>query len=201
MNNFDELNILSFETYFGEMGISKEKKKRRVRLADILLDAFFMAFLIAEEMRRKLEPLSAIELKMWETLRQYIADALPYEADAYISGQILDVAESVSHTTVEHIDTPRYTSYERAWQAAADESNAIWNYGDFQDAVKSGKTKKTWHTILDGRERPAHRDVDGTTIPITEYFLVWDELMRFPLDSQMATAKNLANCRCWVTYS
>ena len=79
---------------------------------------------------------------------------------------------------------------------------SVENYNDFSEAVKSGKTKKTWHTILDGRERESHRLVDGETIPIDQYFLVGSSYMRFPRDDSLgADAKEIIHCRCHLSFS
>lgn len=37
-------------------------------------------------------------------------------------------------------------------------------------AVKAGATRKTWNTIIDGKERESHDWLDGTSRGIDEYF-------------------------------
>lgn len=40
----DELNVISYDKYFGEMDISEEEKEKRKQLAKELEDAFFIMF-------------------------------------------------------------------------------------------------------------------------------------------------------------
>jgi hypothetical protein len=62
--------------------------------------------------------------------------------------------------------------------------------------------EKTWVTILDGKERPAHHDAHGQKRPLEQPFLVGGEFLMFPKDrSRGASAGNIINCRCLVIYS
>ena len=84
---------------------------------------------------------------------------------------------------------------------AATESNAINCYGERVDAHNAGMRLKKWNTIIDGREREWHEEVNGTTLPLNEPFVVNGELLMQPLDTSMgASADNIANCRCWLTF-
>lgn len=61
--------------------------------------------------------------------------------------------------------------------------------------------KKTWVTILDGKERKWHGDVFGASIFINDLFDVADESLSHPGDmTHGATAKNICNCRCSCIY-
>ncbi|WP_234393731.1 phage head morphogenesis protein, partial [Fangia hongkongensis] len=61
--------------------------------------------------------------------------------------------------------------------------------------------RKTWVTILDGRERAWHGDVFGQTVQSGELFIVKDQLLSRPGDiSHGATADNVCNCRCSAIY-
>ena len=56
---------------------------------------------------------------------------------------------------------------------------------------------KTWG-ISGHNTRPAHIDVDGTTIGQTQLFRVGEEFMEFPRDNKHgASASNIINCRCF----
>lgn len=69
-----------------------------------------------------------------------------------------------------------------AWADAA-EANGV----DLEELVK------TWITTLDGRERPAHHDMHGTTIPFAEPFMVE---VNGALVPEQTPGENEYNCRC-----
>lgn len=61
---------------------------------------------------------------------------------------------------------------------------------------------KTWNSLMDGRERPAHHEAHGQTRRVEESFEVGGEELRFPGDaSRGASLGNLINCRCFCTYA
>lgn len=93
-------------------------------------------------------------------------------------------------------------SDDRAMLIAENESNALYNYDDLQQAILMGYTKKTWNTILDRHTRNTHRNEDGTTIPIDKAFTVGNSEMMYPKDLSLgASAEETVNCRCSITYS
>ena len=57
------------------------------------------------------------------------------------------------------------------------------------------KATKTWSTSLDERTRPAHARADGQTVPLTGFYIVDGEMLRFPRSPE-GSAKNIINCRC-----
>ena len=89
---------------------------------------------------------------------------------------------------------------DRATLIAENETSSIFNCDDDEQAISNGCTKKTWHTIRDRKTRDWHKDVDGETIDIDDYFEVDGEFMAYPHDIN-ASDKNVANCRCSVSYS
>lgn len=204
LENIDEISRLSFDTYYGEMDISKDQINRRKRIAERFLDAFLLIF--AYYKRIKNQPFVSSELPAF--IKAELIKALPYEYkqsgtvdDPDILTHISLVAASVANSIMRYGEG-WYTDYENAWELAAQEGNSIENRVDYTEAVKSGKTKKTWHTILDGRERETHRIIDGTTIPINDYFNVGSSIMQFPRDDSMgAGAEEISHCRCHVSYS
>jgi len=67
---------------------------------------------------------------------------------------------------------------------------------------RESKVKKTWWTVGDERVRTAHVKVHGQTVPTNEPFIVMDQSLMFPRDTNLgATAENVINCRCKVTYN
>lgn len=55
--------------------------------------------------------------------------------------------------------------------------------------------KKTWRANLDGRTRQAHRDLDGVTIPVSEYF-TWDYIKAERPGDPECPPEFICNCRC-----
>lgn len=49
-------------------------------------------------------------------------------------------------------------------------SHRSYGAGAHATAVKAGATKKTWNTIIDGKERESHDWLNGTVRGIDEYF-------------------------------
>ena len=99
-------------------------------------------------------------------------------------------------------DSDYWLSFKRAEDIAKSESNTFLNYTDYLDAKNSGKTKKTWLTMLDDKVRETHSEVEGQTIGIDESFTVGDSLMKFPHDlSESPNPREIIGCRCSVEYS
>ena len=199
---FDELNSLSrstYEDFFGEMGIPKDAKTDRVLVAMALEDGFLdvLSWIQVKKDRGELFLLGSIPL--FE--QAFLAAALTRVDDRDIRETAKGFAEDVALSTYNHQDEPYYLSADRAINMAATESNAINCYGELVDARMSGKKYKKWNTIIDGREREWHEEVNGTTLPLDEPFVVNGELLMQPLDTSMgASADNIANCRCWLTF-
>lgn len=241
IQNFDKLNVLSYDTYFGEMGLSNKKTKDRLRLADHIEDA--MLFLYALMMFT--DDINYVKNAFYAELINGIEDA-----DAYVISLVSEMSDKIVETTFKHrndfsgkntdsnspvygtertyshssdvekvtvkpeektdlSDTSKtsgkkenyFLSVERAKRVSADLSNTIRNHVDNVEAIVTGKTLKTWHTILDGRERETHFDADGQTIPIEQPFSVGDSLMMFPKDRSLGASDNeIVNCRCTCTY-
>lgn len=68
-------------------------------------------------------------------------------------------------------------------------------------SVKATKIKmeKEWSATLDERTREAHKQIDGTRIPMEQAFSVGGEPMMRPGDPS-GKAKNVINCRCVLLY-
>ena len=199
---FDELNSLSrdtYEEYFGEMGIPKDAKTDRVLMAMALEDGFLDVLGWIQYKKDRGEQFFVDSIPMWE--KAFLVAALTRIDDENIRQTAREFAEDVALSTYNNQDTPYFLSGERAINMAATESNAINGYGEFAEARMLGKTRKKWNTIIDGREREWHEEVNGTTIPLEEPFAVGAELLMYPLDTSLgAGADNIANCRCWLTF-
>lgn len=97
----------------------------------------------------------------------------------------------------------------RARMIVRTESNRAMNYGQQQGESKSRhEVTKTWIAANDHRTRHSHRVVDDETIDFNKYFhvpimvkgvQVGEDLMEGPGDIH-ATAGNVINCRCRLTF-
>ena len=204
----DELNNLAipYEIYFGEMGLSKKDIERRIKLAEMLDDVFIMLFtLIKAEMiaNRLLD----VDYLIGYAERHY-RDVLDYfgidyiELYPWLNIHIKQVAEEVIKQNQKNPDDKWNVSDDRAKVIAENEANTVIGYTDFQDAVSSGKTRKTWNTMLDNKVRHTHEVNESLTIPIMDRFHVGAYEMYQPKDSSCgAGMEEIAGCRCWCTYS
>jgi hypothetical protein len=65
-----------------------------------------------------------------------------------------------------------------------------------------GQPTKVWESVGDDRVRDAHLEADGQEVPISEPFIVDGESLMFPGDPSLgASAGNIINCRCSVSYN
>lgn len=207
INDYDELNEVvgmkrseDYSDYFDVMEISDEEKEKRIDLAEKLGDNFLLvlAFLFTMQQYREIE---------WETIRIRFENAYKnaidnvIETDEYMESYILNFSHNAIESTQSHVDDPYYYSMDRSRLMAENESNMAWNYSDYREAVRSGKTRKRWVDIRDRKERESHRKVGGTIKPIGEPFTVGGYYMDFPKDdSYGADASQIANCRCSIIY-
>lgn len=113
---------------------------------------------------------------------------------------IADIAQSIVNTTFSEMGTERALSEDRAFDIAVNESNTIIGNDEYEQAIKSGKTKKQWITEKDSKVRDTHAMVDDTVVPIQEYFSVGDCVMLYPHDGINGAPEEIVNCRCHVRY-
>lgn len=197
---FDELHQL--QRFFSTMELSEAEKKERCDFAFLFYDAIWYTFALFK-VDQKLNTEGSYGEKFDEnlfrnSLRNRISDVIkdsPCEPE-YIDRLVDDITE----TTKRHLDDPYYFSKDRAVVIAQNEANSIFNYGDYDRAVKEGKQWKTWITENDNLVRLEHEEVDMMRIPINEYFHVGEDTMLFPHDYLNGSPSNLINCRCICTY-
>lgn len=208
--SFDELNVLykekgversePIDEYFTVMDISDRDRKRREETAEeleeVMLMALMMLFYMAQEGSYDY---GAVQDMMFERYTAIVAGMTL--TDSFQNTHIQNMVTSVISTTMSDPEDMWNFSYDRARLIAENESNSIWEDSDFAEAVLSGKTMKTWHTILDKYTRDTHRSMASKTIPIMEPFEVGDYLMMYPKDESLgAGMEEIANCRCTVSY-
>lgn len=211
-----KLRSLPYETYFGEMDLTKEQKEERIALAKNLEDVmtFFFYLVLIQSEFAYMGAISALEAKDAFRERMLNTVAQHMELNDEIRRQIENMVEETTRVTIEHLvilqtiigrgETNEaeeyYLSDDRARFIAEEESNTLFNILDFYRAKELGYTMKTWVTMRDSRVRHSHRQVDGETIPIDSYFLVGNSLLLYPR-SPCESLKEVVNCRCSIKYS
>lgn len=206
------------DEYFDPMRISEQKKEKRRNLAydleevvsGLLVDSFYakqygatLSFDELNQLSQKKVRSSSREDPVVRAREEYIdvvEDYFPVDED--VMGHIDEVLIGALLVQSRHRDEPWYYSADRARAIAENDSNALWDYDELQEALEEGFRYKTWLTIMDGRERASHAEVNELTIPIDEPFELQGGYMMYPHDDSMGVSDDeLANCRCSVEYS
>lgn len=212
--SFDELNKLyarekvgqlrsmPFNQYFGEMELSEEQIKRRIQTAKDVKEFMLIALAEMYYMRGEVGGLynpSASDYIRDEYRSMLERLGIPLTA-MFLALQPESIATEISGATASHPDDAYFFSDDRATLIAENEANSIWNNSEFQDAMLTGKTRKRWNAINDKKTRDTHMRVNGTTIPIGEYFIVGNTLLMYP-KGPCDNPEEVVNCRCSITYS
>lgn len=214
VSNIDELNQYDriytdkelekiLTEYYDLMDIDEDQKEKRKDLAKDFRNA--MLFLFALAYIAYENDYFSYEYLLIQFRTQYADVLLDHiKNDPYIERYFQKVTEDLVQTTFDHFNPEGkdyWTSDERAIIVGENEANSVLNYSELQDAIEAGYEFKTWRTELDNRVRDSHKEKEGVTIPIDEYFQFDDCEMLFPHDYDNGTAEQLANCRCTVKYS
>lgn len=211
---FDELNTPKVEVeppekYFSKMAISKEQKEERVETANDLMDVLLFFFaLLAIEMQEVQPDYDMVYRKFKTRFRNVVADHS--RMDDYQNNYVDEYTLQQYELTRRHMeaagvgsgntDAGWWTSADRAMAIGENEANSILNYSELQKAIDEGYTTKTWVTERDNRVRKTHKEVDGVTIPIKEYFIVGNGVMLAPHD-EYNNPDECVNCRCSLKFS
>lgn len=201
----DELNRLDLdrlvEEYFDEMELEDSEKEEREDFSKQFIQTMLIIFALVGLMREyEYIRREYLENRLSE---EYKALLLQYmDIDEYLEDYIKKFSESTIDTTLKNMDDDFFLSTDRAFLISVNEANTGFNYNQFADAVKSGKTRKQWITEKDRKVRRTHRELDDKVIPILEVFEVGKTLMRFPHDQLYASGnlEELYNCRCSIKY-
>ena len=205
---WDELNQLvgykisePFDEYYEPMRITEEQKRKRIELAERLYEVF-LALLVecfyADQFG------TVIPSDIYARTRDAYIEAVneSVSIDDYIYDHAIEIIESTILILNKHDDEPFYYSDDRSMAIAENDANSIWNYEEFQEAYEEGYRYKTWNTIMDGKERESHAEINGTTIRIDELFELPGGLMAYPRsDEYGASDDEIINCRCSLEYS
>lgn len=206
--SWDELNQLvgyeksePFDEYFEPMQISEEQKEERIALAERLYEVF-VGLLLECFYADQLDTVIAADI--YDRTRNAYLDAVEGSAvlDDYIYDHAIEIIETVIQVLQRHDDDPYYYSDDRGRVIAENESNLIIGHEELEEAMASGYRYKTWNTIMDGRERDSHAEVNGMTVPIYDVFHLQGGDCYAPLDSSLGMSdEEIVNCRCSLTFS
>ena len=210
--NFDSLNNISefdFESYMEEffelMDIEDEQKEKRKEVAREMRSTLLLLFALCfATLKSGYDDYAFILTMFYDNIHDL---AVKYSRnDEYIRQYAEKVSNDIFSITMLHNDPLTednyYFSDKRASMIAVNEANSIVNYDEFGDAIDSGYTMKTWHTMRDKRVRKEHSPLDGKTIPLEEMFEVGNSYLLFPRDEvNCDDLADISNCRCSLTYS
>ena len=206
--SWDELNQLvgykisePYDEYFDPMQISEEQKQKRIKMAEEIESV--MTDLLIEMFYAEQYDTPVFDVAYRDAVQAYIAAlvVLGIEPDDYLQNHAEEIIANVLEVLSKHQDDPWFYSKDRAIAIAENESNSIWAYTEYEDAVKN-KHWKTWNTIIDGRERDTHHEINGKTIPINDLFELPGGLMAYPKDlTYDPDPDEYENCRCVLSFS
>lgn len=194
-------NVIPIEQFFREMELPREEIENRTHLAYALYPVFTYLFFVASSMVAE----GYVDyVYLYELVQRRYTDALKgynesLVEDEKIKERISFISQEIVNTTIDRYGDAFYTSTDRATSIAENETNSIADYEEFSEAIKNGCTMKRWVSMRDSHVRRDHADVDGTEIPINDYFLVGDDEMMYPCDLN-ASPEQTINCRCVCEY-
>ena len=205
---------LPYREFFGDMLLEPEEKERRIQMADDLEIIFLFLFVWTLQNDGMTDAVfsqvyQAVEDKTWEIVEPYVSTerkiqlspASKQAMDNSIRDYIAKQTRHVVDNTDKHFADDYYTSHDRARFISENQVNGIENDAEMYEAFEGGYTSKTWVALMDKRTRDTHAEVDGTTLPIAEPFMVGDSLMLFPGDTSLdPSPEEIVNCRCHIEY-
>ena len=203
----DERRSMPYKKYFGEMPITETQKRKRTEAARKMQNTLEEVFLlISEAQKGVLQGFDALNVigTAISMVRDGYIEVMPDDlADTeFASVYVNKFASETVRATYDHLDDEYYTSEDRAMFIAENEANTMYEDEDYILALKEGMTRKRWVTMQDRRVRDTHREVEGATIPIDEFFQVGGALMLYPKDviNGGDFPEEIVNCRCSCIY-
>lgn len=204
LNNIQtEYEEYDIDTYFDPMDITEEQKEERKEAAEELWWVFLLLFAL---INASLEDGDLDYAFIYETFKDSFGDIVyKYSReDDYTRQYVNSFSQQTLDTTWNHIDFENpdsyWTSDRRAVVIAVNEANTILNYEELMKAIEEGNTHKTWVAEIDRKTRKDHLEMNGTTIPIRDFFIFPDCEMLMPHDELNGTAAQIVNCRCSTKY-
>ena len=138
----DELNIVSYEQYFGEMEISEKEKQDRIKLAYEFEEYLVWLFLaLAAETWTLEEYYRMADEKYCQIAAKYMGVK---EIPAYITDYAAEITMSIVDTTLNNKEVDYYLSDERAKAIAANEFH--WQ---LSGTSRDGKARLQVQTVAD----------------------------------------------------
>lgn len=207
--NTPQVKVEPPEEYFSKMEISEEQKEERVETSKEISDVLLFLFaLLVIELQSDEPDLDYVYSSFLSRFQVVVTNHC--RADEYTERYINTAAKNIFDDTVENVialnigtdqtDAGWWTSPDRATAIGENEANSILNYEELQTAIDEGYVKKRWVTERDNRVRKTHQEVEGVTIPITEYFVVGETVMMMPHDPECLDEREIANCRCSLRF-
>jgi uncharacterized protein with gpF-like domain len=189
------------DEFYEVMPISDDRKKRRksiaIQLREAMLFLLALMYTMAENNSWDYDiALSAFRMEFRNAIVNYV------KMDAFMENYVQEFTQKYLDVTIEHLsksDASFFVSDDRATMGGANESNAIIGYGELEEAIEDGSTMKRWKTQRDSRVRDTHREMEGKTIPIDDYFVVGGSALLYPGDPE-GEEKETAGCRCALEY-
>jgi len=201
-NHAENLRSMPFEQFFGEMDLSEVQRQHRIGTAKQIYgftrDALMGLYYVVQEGGWYAYDDIAADMKnsYSDMLTKLGIAFTAFFAAAHVESTVSEIISA----TLNHTDDPYYFSLDRAMLIAENEANSVWNDSEFQDAIDTGKTTKTWLSMRDKRVRKTHTEVDGTTIPINEFFHVGEAMLLYPRYASDHPEETV-NCRCTLVFS
>lgn len=189
------------DEFYEVMPISDERKEKRKSVAkqirEVILFLFSLMYTMAENNSWNYDiALSAFRMEFRNVIVNYV------KIDLFMENYIQEFTQKYLDVTVEHLskdDASFFVSDDRATIGGANESNSIIGYEELEEAIEDGSTMKRWRTQRDNRVRHTHREMEGKTIPIDDYFIVGGSALLYPRDPE-GEEKEIAGCRCALEY-
>lgn len=207
VTSFDELNRLvgykrsmPVDKFFDEMRISKSQKQLRKDLAERLNDEFdyVMAYMFYLQVNGI--PIASTDIVSEITGRYRDAVGFLIPIDLYVANRIAKTAYEVTDAAIRHPDDPYFYSLDRSRLIAENESNTLYSYDEFNEEALAAKYKQ-WLTIMDGKERESHAEINETIVPIDEPFELQGGYADFPRDLSYGISDDeVINCRCSLKF-
>jgi hypothetical protein len=97
--------------------------------------------------------------------------------------------------TQSQVEDDPYDEIERLGRTIATGS---YNVHVLSRLVDAGIPRKMWLTRHDAKVRPAHREADGQTVPLSKPFIVGGQQLQYPAHSATADISLWFGCRCMV---
>ena len=207
VTSFDELNqmvgykrSMPIDKYFDEMRISRQQKQLRKQLAERLQGEFdyIMAYLFYLQMNDA--PVGKMDI-VDEIMGRYqsaVGNLIPM--DLYLTQRIAQTSLEVVDATYRHTDDPYFFSRDRSRLISENESNTLYSYDEFNEESLTARAKE-WLTIMDGKERDSHAEVNGVIIPIDEPFELQGGYADYPRDMSYGISDDeVINCRCSLRF-